>query len=119
MEENDENSGHLDNYTNEKVNNGIKDLLKEKELKIKWIQELENNESIQNYLKQFHDASTNNFIKDYATQKYFWFKYGDSFKERAENKRTKWINYAHSHLEVILQKKLFDLQCLWRANRSL
>jgi hypothetical protein len=28
-----------------------------------------------------------------------------------------WLNEANEHLENILQKKLFDLQCLWRAEK--
>ena len=108
---------NLDKYTKDRVEQGIQDLLDEKELKIKWRKEMEENEAIQAYFKGYQESSISSFINDYLQKKYMWFRYGDMYKKRAEEQRSQWIEIAHDHLEIILQKKLFDLQCLWRAEQ--
>lgn len=115
MEELNDESG-LDRYTKEKVAKGIEDLLEEKELKMKWHRELDSNESAQNYFKSYKSTSVPDFVNHYINQKYLWYKYGDMYHDMMERERSQWINDAHEHLEVILQKKLFDIQCLWRAD---
>ena len=107
----------LDLYTKNKVENGIKDLHEEKDLKIKWRLELEENLFVETYFEGYHASSSANFIDHYLNQKYLWHKYGDFYREQTERKRSKWINQAHEQLEAILQKKLFDMQCLWRAEQ--
>lgn len=117
MKEDASDKQHLDLYTKNKVEKGIKDLQEEKDLKIKWRLELEENLFIETYFDGYHASSSANFIDNYLNQKYLWHKYGDFYREQAERKRSKWINQAHEQLEAILQKKLFDLQCLWRAEQ--
>jgi hypothetical protein len=34
-----------------------------------------------------------------------------------EDDSIKWIGLASKYLEIIQQKKLFDIQCLWRAEK--
>lgn len=108
---------NLDKYTQNKVEKGIQELLDEKEIKIKWRKELQQNEAVQNYFKGFKETSISSFIDHYLNQKYFWFQFGDMYKKMADEQRSQWIELAHDHLEIILQKKLFDLQCLWRAEQ--
>jgi len=106
---------NLDRYTTNKLEKGIKDLHEEKDLKIQWRLELEQNLFVPAYFENYHASSSASFIDNYVNQKFLWHKYGDFYREQAEKKRSKWINQAHDQLEVILQKKLFDIQCLWRA----
>lgn len=109
------NNSNLDKNTQERIEKGIQELLDEKELKIKWRKEIEENESVQNYFKGYKESSIRSFITEYLSHKYMWFRFGDMYKQLAEEAQTQWIDLAHEHLGVILQKKLFDLQCLWRA----
>ena len=108
---------NIDKYTRDKVEKGIQDLLEEKELKIKWRAELKQNEAVQNYFKNYSDSSVKSFVDSYLSYKYLWFKYGDMYKEMNDRNESQWIELAHDHLQIILQKKLFDLQCLWRAEQ--
>ena len=108
---------NLDKYTQNRVEEGIQELLNEKELKIQWRKEIDQNEAIQEYFKRYRETSINDFINDYLHKKYMWFRFGDLYKKMADDYRSKWIELAHDHLEIILQKKLFDLQCLWRAEQ--
>ena len=118
MEENNNSEEpKLDKYTEEKVQKGIETLLNEKELKIKWRKELEDNPAVVNYFKNFNGNALEDFIKSYLPQKYSYYVYGDINKQRADEKRNQWIDIAYKQLNVILQKKLFDQQCLWRAEQ--
>lgn len=108
---------HLDKYTKDKVEQGINDLLEEKELKIKWRKEISENQSMQEFFLGYNESSVESFISNYIIKKYQAFKWEDYYSKRAEERRDKWINLAHEHLKFILHKKLFDLQCLWRAEQ--
>ena len=114
MEEQDYNS-KLDKYTKEKLAKDKQLLEEEKELKIKWRCEIEQNEELQRYLSNYQRKSTEDFIAHYINQKYQAYRFGDMYIRLDEEQSSKWIDLAHNHLEVILQKKLFDLQCQWRA----
>ncbi len=117
MEETPQDDSNIDKYTHDKVEKGIQDLLEEKELKIKWRKELEQNEAVQNYFKNYNNSSIDSFVNSYLSYKYLWYKYGNMYKQMTEDNQSQWIELAHEHLEIILQKKLFDLQCLWRAEQ--
>ena len=91
-------------------------MLVEKKLMAKWLKKLDDNEPFCTYLKTYSECSRENAIKYYLTMKYSWYKDQEFYRKQFEKQRSKWIDLAHSHLEVILQKKLFDLQCLWRAD---
>ena len=112
-----EDNSELDKYANERLEKDIQDLLEEKKLKIKWRKELDQNEAIQNYFKNYSDRTVRNFVSDYVSKKYLWFKFGDMYKSMTDASQSQWIELAHEHLEIIQQKKLFDLQCLWRAEQ--
>lgn len=114
MEERNENE-KLDKYTQERLENGLKELEEEKQLKIKWRKEIEENEALQLNLSQYHPNSVDGFIRQYINHKYNVYLYGDMYIKIAEQERSKWIDMAHEHLKFILQKQLFDLQCQWRA----
>jgi hypothetical protein len=116
MEE-DNNEPQLDKYTQERIDKGINELLEEKELKTKWRKELEQNEDIQKHFQKYNQHSINSFINTYLTFKYSWYRFGDFYQELINKEQAQWILKAHDHLKFILQKKLFDLQCLWRAEQ--
>jgi hypothetical protein len=82
-----------------------------------WLEAIKNNAAIKEYLSQFHPQSVEGFIDDYVKAKNNWYTYGPNYVEESENKSIRWITAAALHLPVILQKKLFDAQCLWRAEQ--
>lgn len=115
MEENNENK--LDKNSQDHYDKSIAKLLEEKQLKIKWKKEIEENQSIQNYFKGYNPDGIDTFVNMYLAEKYLAHNHADFYEKQIEKKRTQWIDLANEHLECILQKKLFDLQCLWRAEQ--
>lgn len=105
----------LDKKANERINKEINTSLEEAQLKKMWRKEIESNMAIQNYFEAYIPSSIGGFVDSYLHQKYQAYKYKTFCSEQLEKLRTKWIDEANEHLEPILQKKLFDLQCLWRA----
>ena len=111
MEENIDDAG-LDQRTKDKINKEIAEAVEEKQLKQKWRMEIEKSEAIQDYFQLYNSISIPTFIDWYLTTKYLAYKHKTFYAEKVERMRTQWIDEAHQHLEAILQKKLFDLQCL-------
>jgi hypothetical protein len=83
----------------------------------KWLEEIKSNPAIEQYLSQFLPDSAETFITSYLKAKKDWHQYGPAYLEESEQKSIRWIAAASEHLPVILQKKLFDAQCLWRAEQ--
>jgi len=82
-----------------------------------WVEEIKNSEAIQHYFKGFLPSSVEDFIKHYVHEKYMWHNYSDLYKDSIDNENLQWVESARHHLQFILQKKLFDAQCLWRAEK--
>lgn len=81
------------------------------------MQSLKTDERLATYFQQFNTVSVDNFINAYAHKKVIWLEFGASFKEIQSRRDTEWIDLAFEHLEIIQQQKLFDAQCLWRAEQ--
>ena len=79
--------------------------------------EMEANTAMQKYFKQFEEYSVNNFITSYTMYKRLWLHYGKQYVENKEYHSIKWVSKAVEHLIIIQQKKLFDMQCLWHAEK--
>ena len=117
-EEDNKHDGKLDRLSEQKIQEGIRSLLEEKELKIKWREELESNPAVLEYFKGFSNKDPkNDFLDVYLSTKYQSYAHGDMYKEKQEKSRNQWIELAHEHLGYIQQKKMFDLQCIWRAEQ--
>lgn len=86
------------------------------EFRMKVEQELMANADVQKYLEQFSPTSASDFINTYITYKCIWYRRAEFYYKQREHHDMQWIEAANEHLENIQQKKLFDLQCLWRAN---
>ncbi len=82
-----------------------------------WLEELKNSEAVQKYLEGFNSISSTHFMENYVRQKYYWHLNPELNARNNEAEQLKWIESAFGHLEMILQKKLFDAQCLWRAEK--
>jgi hypothetical protein len=93
-----------------------KELEPEKKKK-QWRQELQHSEAVQNYLSGFNDVFANAFVDHYLEKKVHWCTNPELNAAINEETDLRWITAAFAHFEVILQKKLFDIQCLWRAEK--
>lgn len=117
--ENDKNDKdkNLNDATQKKVDEATEKIVNAEDLKIKWREELENNPAVHNYFKGFYGNAMEDFLKSYIQNKYLYYTYGDFYGQKNETKGEYWIHQAHENLKPILQKKLFDMQCLWRAEQ--
>lgn len=79
--------------------------------------ELATEERFQKYFEGFNSESVKSFITSYAQKKAYWYRFGNFWIEQNEAEDLQWINEAEIHLSYIQQKKLFDAQCLWRAEK--
>lgn len=80
-------------------------------------EQLEKDERFVEWAKEFNAYSVESFIKDFAKKKIRWHEWGGRYKEWQERDELKWQEQAFLLLHQIQQKKLFDLQCQWRAEK--
>ena len=69
-----------------------------------------------NYYKDFDPESIETFIVEYAKTKHSRFKAEPHYKPIYEYYQTRFMHLADDYIDRILQKKLFNLQCQWRAD---
>jgi hypothetical protein len=55
------------------------------------------------------------FARSYTNQKMLWLRFGDFYARHLTGQLSQFENEAYQRLWDIQQKKLFDLQCQWRA----
>lgn len=89
----------------------------EKEFRKKTEEKLNTNEKIQAYFSNYSASSVKKFISTYIDNKLNWYRYNEHYERSLESLDDHWLDLAAQHLEVIQQKKLFDLQCQWRAEQ--
>lgn len=77
--------------------------------------DLRTNPRYQDFYKNYAPESIENFILYYASSKYSLYQNKMIYYENADYERSKFLLEAERFLTVILHKKLFNLQCLWRA----
>lgn len=113
MESENENKPPLDENTQNKINEIIWQAATQQEVE----DELRTQQRFVDFFKGYQPYSVENFIKSYAWLKPFIVQNGPSWLQQQEGERLQWINSATQHLSIIQQKKLFDAQCLWRAEQ--
>jgi len=91
--------------------------LKRKELYDHFPEEINRSQAATSWLDQFEPESVKQFIQKYADQRAEWMTENMNFKEWNENDSIEYVSEAFDRLVEIQQKKLFDLQCLWRAEK--
>ena len=79
--------------------------------------ELEANPVLQQMLERTYPDSRAGFIEDYAGKKVGWIEHAEYHRQWLESEDLQWVEKANDCLDQILQKKLFDAQCLWRAEQ--
>jgi hypothetical protein len=111
-----ENNSHDESYTQLSQDDLAR--IKRREVYITETKEwMEKNVDIQKYLSKYSEANATDFINDYAQDKALWLEYGPFYSERNLEKDLRWTESAWEGLALIQQKKLFDAQCLWRAEK--
>ena len=79
------------------------------------VNELNNNPEIQQLKEKYSHSSVDSFVRFYATDKVRILEWGQFNDQWDEDNNIQWVELANEGLSQIQQKKLFDLQCLWRA----
>ncbi|CAF3773379.1 unnamed protein product [Rotaria sp. Silwood1] len=95
----------------------IEEIKTEEQLRKKWRKEIDKNAAMQAYFKQFTPEQVTSFINDFLFYKHLWVKHGQRCLDSLEEHSIQWVTVATEHLKIIQQKKLFDVQCLWRADK--
>lgn len=81
------------------------------------LQELRSNEQLKEALKDYRESSVEEFYRDCASDKVRVLEWGPTHIKWHEEAEQKWHKNAFGALEQIQHKKLFDLQCRWRAEQ--
>jgi hypothetical protein len=55
------------------------------------------------------------FVREYVSKRHLWTQFGDFYERHLAGNLTQFEEEAYARLWDIQQKKLFDLQCEWRA----
>ncbi len=80
-------------------------------------QDLKSNPAYQEFFAQFNPNSVDSFIKNYARRKAFYLTRGQEYINQEEQTAFRYKLIAEEALWAIQQKKLFNLQCQWRAEQ--
>lgn len=117
MEANENQGDEISKKTQEKIDKNVSEFLEEERLKKLWKKEVDESAAAQKFFEDYKPSSIDYFVTIFLNHKYYANKNEDYYSKAMDEKRDKWINEAHEHLKIILCKKLFDLQCKWRAGQ--
>ena len=67
------------------------------------------------FFARFQPTVRQEFVRDYVSRRHFWTAYGNFYERHLTGQLTQFEQEAYGRLWDIQQKKLFDLQCEWRA----
>lgn len=81
------------------------------------IDDLTNNPKYLPFFNQYTDHHRKSFIEWYANKRLLCKKYGPMYLKQKEEKHLQHIQKAYKCLSEICQKKIFDKQCLWKAEQ--
>lgn len=91
-----------------------------KRLEQQFHDEIANSDAAKEFFKQFNPTSVSTFIKSFASQKVSLARSYDYYEQLYNESETIELNFqnrAEDMLKLILQKKLFNMQLLWRAGK--
>jgi hypothetical protein len=99
------------------VGDGSYDSFK-KEKETEFYESLKNNARVQEWLSKFNEHSRDSFLKRYAKEKVNIILFQNYYREKSnEVKELKYREHTETALNLILEKKYFNLQLLWRAEK--
>jgi hypothetical protein len=85
--------------------------------KQKLLSELKNNPRVTAYLAGFEESSAERFLESYAGTKQMLLQHGEDWRRWQLNDSDYFRTSAEKFYWLIAEKKLFNLQCLWRAEQ--
>jgi len=91
-----------------------------KQLEQEFYEELKNSETAKEYFANYRLDSIENFIKTYASRKVHLLQCYEFYSNEYHEKEITELDYqkqAEEMLQMILQKKLFNMQLRWRAGQ--
>lgn len=97
----------------EKFNEEVKGEL----IRLQTEQELRSNPLYHDFFQQFNAASVESFIRSYARRKAFYLTRGREYLQEEEQQMFRYKMLAEECIWAIQQKKLFNMQCQWRAEQ--
>lgn len=102
---------NISKYGQEEINKTItrEKIIKEVE------EDLIKNPRYKDFFEKYNERSVKSFIDSYKSGKANWIMLGETFAVVEQNKILKYTTIANEKLWEIQQKKLFNLQCQWRA----
>lgn len=77
--------------------------------------ELKTDKAYEEFFKQYNADSVDAFIENYAAKKARYITYGEMLNKNSEQASIRRQDEAEERLWEIQRKKLFDLECQWRA----
>lgn len=80
-------------------------------------EDLRSNQIYHDFFAQFNAASVDLFIRNYARRKAVYLTRGPQYISQKEQQGIRYKILAEDALWAIQQKKLFNLQCQWRAEQ--
>ena len=80
-------------------------------------EEMRTNPKFVAFFEPYSEASVTEVIREHAKEKVKYFADIDDWRKKYEENSTYYFEIAENYLNAILQKKLFNLQCLWRAGK--
>lgn len=105
---------HHSHVTNDTVAEGEKKY----NFKLEFEEDLKTNPKYQEYFKEYSPDSVQDFIKDYVKHKMQLLQNAKHYAGREETTLEIYHKMtAERYFELILQKKLFNMQLLWRAEK--
>ncbi len=79
--------------------------------------DLETNPRYQEFFGAYEPNSVKNFIDEYSWRKVFYLEHGERCIRSEEDDLLRFVAEGAMHLWNIQRKKLFNLECLWRAEK--
>ncbi len=101
-------------FLHESLKNALREAEEQERIRAATEKELKT-EKYKSFFEGYHPNSTETFIKEYARKKALYLTKGEAYTRIAEDKNLRYKTAAHKCLAEIQQKKLFNLQCRWRA----
>lgn len=100
-------------HIQEKFNEEVKSEL----IRLQTEQELRTNPVYHDFFQQFNAASVESFIRSYARRKAFYLTRGRAYLVQEDPHMFRYKSLAEECIWAIQQKKLFNMQCQWRAEQ--
>ncbi|MEO5569660.1 MAG: hypothetical protein ABIT08_11625 [Bacteroidia bacterium] len=80
-------------------------------------EELYCNPRYKDFFENYDEETIHAFVESYAKRKAFYIMHGQELLDEEETTQLYFHSLAENFIWEIQQKKLFDLQCLWRAEK--